>query len=121
VIQYRRLSALLPGAWLGAGTRTDLAVTRVFQTVDPFLDAPASARTVTQLNEIGHAQARFGGIYSGRDRLKMLIGFGLPARLVIRRKHDREPFARAYTSLPIEGRLKTAVGKLNTSGKPNNG
>jgi hypothetical protein len=202
VIQYRRLSALLLGAWLGASILTDLAVTQNFQTVDRFLDAPGSARASIQLNEIGRARARlvlrrnaaeennriflnwerlefviggalfllllFGdrpphksllsvsllmlgivaaqhflvtpqitglgrlvddlpatdpeykkfwllhGLYSVLGILKMLIGFGLAARLMIRRKHDRELFAREYAaSQPVaEARLRQEKFKL---------
>jgi hypothetical protein len=195
VIQHRRLSAPLLGAWLGASILTDLAVTQNFQTVDRFVETPGSVKASTWINEIGRERARlvlrrnageennwiflnwerlefaiggamfllplFGdrpidkgalavclgmlgivaaehflltpritglgrlvddlpptdpeyktfwllhGFYSGLDILKMLIGFGLAARLVIRRKHDREPFAREYAaSLPVAGKLK---------------
>ena len=59
VIQYRRLSALLLGVWLGASiTSTDLAVTQNFQTIDRFLDTPGNAATSAQLNEIGRARER---------------------------------------------------------------
>jgi hypothetical protein len=186
VIQHRRLSALLLGAWLGASILADLAVTQNFQAVDRFLDAPGNAKTSAQLNEIGRARARivlrrnageennwiflnwerlelaiggalfllllFGdrppdksvlavclamlgivvaehllltpritglgrlvddlpptdpayktfwllhGFYSGLDILKMLIGFGLAGRLMVRRKHDRDLFAREYVA-----------------------
>ena len=196
MIQYRRLSALLLGAWLGASILTDLAVTRNFQTVDRFLDVPGSPGASIQLNEIGRARTRlvlrrnaseennwiflnwerlefaiggalfllllFGarppqksllsvslvllailaaehflltpritglgrlvddlpatdpeykqfrllhGFYSVLDISKMLIAFALATRLTIRRKHDRELFAREYAaSLPIaEARLR---------------
>jgi len=197
VIHYRRLSALLLGAWLGASILTDVAVTRNFQTVDRFLEAPGNAAMSAQLDAIGRAQERvilrrnageennwifldwervefaIGGglfllflprdryrkimlalslamlaivvaehflltpritglgrivddlpatdpesrkfwmlhaLYSGLDILKMLIGFGLAARLAIRRKSDREPVAResAAASLPVQ-RLGRAV------------
>jgi hypothetical protein len=195
VIQHRRLSTLLLGAWLGASILTDLAVTRNLKTVDRFLDAPGSATMSTQINEIGRARARiflrrnageennwiflnwerlefaiggvlfllllFGdrppqkavlsvilvmiaivvaehflltpritglgrlvddlppngpesktfrllhGVYAVLDILKMLIGCGLAARLVTRRKRDREQFAREYAaSLPVADKLK---------------
>jgi hypothetical protein len=199
VIQYRRLSALLLGAWLGASLITDIAVSRNFQTVDRFLDEPGSAKMSTWINEIGRARARvilrrnageennwifrnwerlefaiggilfllllFGdrppdkialavsllllaivaaehilltpritglgrivddlpatdpeykkfwllhGFYSGLDILKMLIGLGLAVRLLIRRKRDRELFAREYAASPPAAQ-KLRPGKL---------
>jgi hypothetical protein len=183
VIQYRRLSAVLLGAWLGASVLADVAVTQNFQTIDRFLEAPGDPGTSIQLNEVGRARERiilrrnaaeennwlfvnwervefviggglfllllFGerpqksllgaslamlaivavehflltpgitnigrtvdnlpptdpvskrfwlmhGIYSGLDILKMLIGFGMAARLAIRRKPDKDAFAREY-------------------------
>jgi hypothetical protein len=47
------------------------------------------------------------GFYSGSDILKMLVGFGIAARLVAKRRTDDEHFAREYAlSLPVEGKLK---------------
>lgn len=192
MIQYRRLSALLLGAWLGASILTDVAVTQNFQTVDRFLEAPGNLGTSAQLNAIGRARERvilrrnaaeennwiflnwerlefavgtglflmllFGGrprktmlglslfmlaivgaehflltgritdlgrvvddlpatapdyktfwalhgIYSGLDILKMLVGIVLAARLVIRRKPDREVFAREFAASMPAGKL----------------
>jgi hypothetical protein len=59
VIQYRRLAALLVGAWLGASVLADIAVTQNFQTVDRFLKAPGSVSTSRELNKTGRDQARF--------------------------------------------------------------
>jgi hypothetical protein len=185
VIQYRRLTALLLGAWLGGSILTDVAVTQNFKTVDRFLEAPGNPGISAQLNATGRARERvvlrrnaaeennwiflnwerfefalggglfllllFGerpqilmlalslimlavvavehflltpgitdlgrviddlpttdpgygkfwmlhGFYSGLDILKMLVGFGLAARLIIRLKPDRELFAREYAS-----------------------
>jgi len=195
VIQFRRLSALLVGAWLGASIVADIAVTQNFQTVDRFLQAPGNPGTSAQLNEIRRARERailrrnageennwifenwervefaiggllfllllFGdrpqkmmlalslvllaivaaehflltpriiglgrivedlpatdpqyktfwtlhGFYSGFDILKMLVGFGLAARLVIRRKPDRDHFARQHAAeqAPVMEKLK---------------
>jgi hypothetical protein len=191
VIQYRRLSALLLGAWLGASILTDVAVTQNFQAVDRFLQSPGNPATSVQLNDIGRARERvilrrnageennwiflnwervefviggglfllllFGdrpqklmlalsllllaivaaehflltpritemgrfvdelqatdpryktfwmlhGFYSGLDILKMLIAAVLACRLVIRRKPDKEHFARQHAAtLPAEG------------------
>jgi hypothetical protein len=58
VIQYRRLAALLLGAWLGAGVLVDIAVTQNFQTVDRFLAKPGAVQTAVDLNHIGRAKAR---------------------------------------------------------------
>jgi hypothetical protein len=58
VIQYRRLSALLLGAWLGASIFADVAVTQNFQTVDRFLSAPVDAATSVDLNAIGRDRER---------------------------------------------------------------
>jgi hypothetical protein len=59
VIQYRRLAALLIGAWLGAGILADVAVTQNFQTVDRFLQAPGSVSTSAALNAVGRDKERF--------------------------------------------------------------
>jgi hypothetical protein len=58
VIQYRRLSALLLGAWLGASIFADIAVTQNFQTVDRFLETPGTAATSMELNKAGRAEER---------------------------------------------------------------
>ena len=190
MIHYRRLAALLLGAWLGASILTDVAVTRNFQAVDRFLETPGSVSTSSQLDELGRNRVRvilrrnageennwifenweraeillgtgllllliFGGrpkklmmglcagmlvivlaehfllapgivdlgrrvddlpatdpaskrfwmlhgVYSGMDILKMLLGFGLGARIAIRRKADPELFAREYAATPERG------------------
>jgi hypothetical protein len=59
VIQYRRLAALLIGAWLGAGILADIAVTQNFQAVDRFLQTPGSVSASSALNAIGRDRARF--------------------------------------------------------------
>jgi hypothetical protein len=58
VIQYRRLAALLLGAWLGASVLTDVAVTQNFQTVDRFLQQPGSVTTSAELSAIGRERER---------------------------------------------------------------
>jgi hypothetical protein len=40
----------------------------------------------------------FHGIYSGSEILKLLVGFGLAARLAIRHKQDPDRFAKAYAA-----------------------
>lgn len=58
VIQYRRLAALLLGAWLGASIVADLAVTQNFQTIDRFLEKPGSVSTSAALHEISRDRER---------------------------------------------------------------
>lgn len=59
MIQYRRLAALLIGAWLGAGMLADVAVTQNFQAVDRFLQAPGSVSTSSALKAAGRDKERF--------------------------------------------------------------
>jgi hypothetical protein len=59
VIQFRRLTALLMGAWLGAGILADVAVTQNFQAVDRFLQTPGSVSASTALNAAGRDKERF--------------------------------------------------------------
>ncbi len=59
MIQYRRLAALLIGAWLGAGILADVAVTQNFQAVDRFLQAPGSVSASAALNAVGRDKQRF--------------------------------------------------------------
>ncbi len=190
MIQFRRLAALLLGAWLGASVLTDVAVTQNFQTVDRFLQQPGSVSASAALNAIGRDRERFilrrnageennwifmnwervelglggllfllllfgdkpqrlllalgaamflivaaehflltplivdlgrrvddlpatdpdskkfwmlHGIYSGLDILKMLVAVAFAVRLAIRRKPDRDYFAREYAALGVEG------------------
>jgi hypothetical protein len=87
VIQYRRLSALLLGAWLGASILADVAVTQNFQAVDRFLAAPGNPVTSAQLNTIGRAQERVilrrnaaeenNWIFLNWERVEFFIGGGL--------------------------------------------
>jgi hypothetical protein len=58
VIQFRRLTALLLGAWLGASILTDVAVTENFNAIDPFLQTPGNVAMSTELNKIGRDEAR---------------------------------------------------------------
>jgi hypothetical protein len=58
VIQFRRLAALLMGAWLGAGLLTDVVVTQNFRTIDPFLQTPGNVEASAELNKIGRDQER---------------------------------------------------------------
>jgi hypothetical protein len=58
VIQFRRLTALLLGAWLGGSILTDVAVTENFNTIDPFLQTPGNIAASAELNRIGRDRAR---------------------------------------------------------------
>ena len=87
MIQYRRLAALLLGAWLGASILADVAVTQNFQAVDRFLAAPGNPATSAQLNTIGRAQERIilrrnaaeenNWIFLNWERVQFFIGGGL--------------------------------------------
>jgi hypothetical protein len=87
VIRYRRLSALLLGAWLGASIVTDIAVTQNFQTVDRFLDSPGDAGTAARLDATGRARERLilrrnageenNWIFLNWERVEFAIGGGL--------------------------------------------
>ena len=87
VIQYRRLSALLLGAWLGAAILTDVAVTQNFQTVDRFLQSPGSPATSIRLNEVGRARERLllrrnaaeenNWIFENWERVELIVGAAL--------------------------------------------
>jgi hypothetical protein len=87
VIQYRRLSALVLGAWLGASVITDVAVTQNFQAVDRFLEAPGDPVTSARLNAIGRAQERLilrrnaaeenNWLFLNWERVEFFIGGGL--------------------------------------------
>lgn len=58
VIQYRRLAALVLGAWLGAGVFADFAVVQNFATADRFLAAPGNILAATELAKIGRERER---------------------------------------------------------------
>jgi hypothetical protein len=185
VIPYRRLSILLLGAWLGAGTLTDLAVTQNFRTIDPFLESTnftdldrAGERFILRRNAaeennwifenwerlefaiggvlfllllLGETPVKsqlalnlvllaivaaehflltpriidlgrmvedlpatdpatrtfwmLHGLYGGLDILKILVGLGLAAALVIRPKTEREPLARTHSAPAAQGKL----------------
>jgi hypothetical protein len=87
VIQYRRLCALLLGAWLGASIVTDVAVTQNFQAVDRFLQSPGDSGTAAQLNAIGRARERIilrrhaaeenNWIFLNWERVEFAIGGGV--------------------------------------------
>jgi hypothetical protein len=58
VIQYRRITAIVLGGWLGAAAFADVAVTQNFQTVDRFLQNPGSNLTARELEKIGTDRER---------------------------------------------------------------
>ncbi len=84
MVQYRRLAALLVGAWLGASVVTDVAVTQNFQTVDRFLAKPGSVSTSSALHEISRDRERFilrrnaaeenNWIFLNWERVELAIG-----------------------------------------------
>src|SRR5579863_3784744 len=87
VIQYRRLTALLVGGWLGASILADVAVTQNFQTVDRFLGKPGSLSASTALKEITRDRERFilrrnaaeenNWIFLNWERVELALGFSL--------------------------------------------
>lgn len=84
MIQYRRLAALLLGAWLGASVLADVAVTQNFQTVDRFLQSPGSVSTSTVLRQIPRDRERFilrrnaaeenNWIFLNWERVQLVLG-----------------------------------------------
>ena len=84
MIQFRRLAALVLGAWLGASILADIAVTQNFQAVDRFLQVPGNANTSAALNRIGRDQARMilrrnageenNWIFLNWERVEMALG-----------------------------------------------
>lgn len=87
MIQLRRISALLLGAWLGAGVLADVAVTQNFQTIDRFLESPGDAATSVLLNQTGRARERAilrrnageenNWIFLNWERVELVIGSAL--------------------------------------------
>lgn len=92
MIEYRRLTALLLGAWLGASILTDVAVTQNFQAVDRFLKTPGSVATSIQINELGRNRVRVilrrnageenNWIFENWERVEILLGTGLLLLLI---------------------------------------
>ena len=87
VIQHRRVAALLLGTWLGASILTDIAVTRNFQTVDRFLDAPGNAGASILIHNFGRDSVRAvlrrnaaeenNWIFTDWERAELVLGSGL--------------------------------------------
>jgi hypothetical protein len=87
VVQYRRLSALLLGVWLGASVLADIAVTQNFQAVDRFLASPGDTGTSQQLNAIGRGRERVilrrnaaeenNWIFTNWERAEFFLGGGV--------------------------------------------
>lgn len=87
MLQYRRVSAILLGIWLGAGIFADVAVTQNFQTVDRFLATPGSTRTAIELKETGKARERLilrrnageenNFLFENWERAEMMLGLAL--------------------------------------------
>jgi hypothetical protein len=77
VIQFRRISALLAGVWLGAAVLTDIAaLTR--PPVDELGSGDPAVSTFRTLH----------GLYSGLDILKLLVAAVLGFQLVRREAHS---------------------------------
>jgi hypothetical protein len=111
VIQYRGLSALLLGVWLGASILTDVAVTQNFQTVDRFLEAPGNPGTSVELNAIGRARERVilrrnageenNWIFLNWERVEFAIGGGLFLLLLFGEKPRKSMLVLSVVILAI--------------------
>jgi hypothetical protein len=111
VIQYRRLAALVVGAWLGAGIFADVAVTQNFQTVDRFLAQPGSIHTSVELNAIGRDRERAilrrnaaeenSAIFENWERAELIIGCTLLALLLYALKPNKRVLGGALLMLVI--------------------
>ena len=111
MIHYRRLSALLLGAWLGASILTDIAVTQNFQTVDRFLEAPGNQVTSVDLNAIGHARERIilrrnageenNWIFLNWERVEFAIGAGLFLLLLFGERRLGERHRKSMLALSL--------------------
>lgn len=92
MIQYRRLAALVLGAWLGAAVFADIAATQNFAAVDRFLAEPGSLHTSVELNQIGRSRERLilrrnageenNGIFENWERAELIAGTVLFALLL---------------------------------------
>lgn len=111
MIQYRRLQAILLGAWLGAGILADVAVTQNFQTVDRFLAAPGNTATAIRLTEIGRVRERVilrrnageenNWIFENWERVEIFMGIGLFLLLAFGDRPQQLTLALAATMLVI--------------------
>jgi len=111
VIQYRGLSALLVGAWLGASILTDVAVTQNFQTVDRFLEAPGNPGTSAELNAIGRARERTilrrnageenNWIFLNWERVEFAVGSGLFLLLLFGERPRKSMLALSVALLTV--------------------
>lgn len=87
VIQFRRLAAILLGAWLGGSILTDVAVTENFNTIDTFLQTPGNIAASAELNNIGRDRERLllrrnageenTWIFTNWERVEVAIGGAL--------------------------------------------
>ncbi|HTA42559.1 MAG TPA: hypothetical protein VK789_08930 [Bryobacteraceae bacterium] len=111
MIQYRRLAALLVGAWLGAGILADVAVTQNFQTVDRFLQKPGSVSTSNALREVPRDRERFilrrnaaeenNWIFLNWERTELAMAAGLFFLLVFGERPQKLMIAMCVTMFLI--------------------
>jgi hypothetical protein len=111
VIQFRRLSILLLGAWLGASILTDVAVTQNFRTIERFLESPGDPATSTLLNQAGRARERIilrrnageenNWIFLNWERVELALGSGLFLMLLFGERPQKSLLAGAIVLLLI--------------------
>lgn len=111
MIQLRRISALILGAWLGAGILADVAVTQNFQTIDRFLESPGDRATSVLLNQAGRARERVilrrnageenNWIFLNWERVELVMGSGLFLLLLFGERPQKIILAGAIVLLLI--------------------
>jgi hypothetical protein len=107
----RGLTAVLLGAWLGAGILADIAVTQNFQAVDRFLAAPGNAGTSAELNAIGRERERVilrrnaaeenNWIFLNWERAELVLGAGLLLLFLLGERQRRSVLALGAVLLAI--------------------
>jgi hypothetical protein len=103
VIRFRRLSALLLGAWIGGSILTDVFVTENFNTIDPFLQTPGNVAASAELNRIGRDQERLvlrrnaaeenTWIFINWERVEVALGAALFLTLLFGGPAEKLPLA----------------------------
>ena len=111
MIQYRRLAAIVLGAWLGAGVFADFAVVQNFQTVDRFLADPGNVLAATELGKIGRDRERVllrrnageenNFIFANWERAELVTGIALLALLAFGGQPDKPMLALVLALLAI--------------------
>lgn len=112
-MQFRRISTLLLGAWLGASILADVAVTQNFQTVDRFLESPGDPGTSVELNQLGRARERVilrrnageenNWIFLNWERVEFILGGALFLLLLFGERPQKSLLAGAITLMLILG------------------